>query len=263
MICCEFSFNMRQLPSSFVVTSRFCSLHEELNLSSQLWSTSWLLAASWQWYQGHHPQMVNSFCFSQILSGYYCPLYLKNNCLLETLVIAEAECRTTQLGQEYRGRKSTTQSGRTCQRWDTNCPHKHGFGQYEGMTGANELSVLLKRNVEVHKFETDLHKPVSHSARIWAFLKELLVLVDLSKWSGPAKWLTNTKGVKMRCECQNFSWQKVNHKDKNNQETCWFQNLTWSPCLFVENTTIYSVRAQMLVRTLPHTTLQKDCVTNN
>ena len=35
------------------------------------------------------------------------------------------DCRETTLGLEYRGIKRTTQSGLTCQRWDSQTPHQH------------------------------------------------------------------------------------------------------------------------------------------
>lgn len=35
-------------------------------------------------------------------------------------------CKSTQMGKNYTGRLSTTISGKTCQRWDSNTPHYHG-----------------------------------------------------------------------------------------------------------------------------------------
>ncbi|CAH1786987.1 unnamed protein product, partial [Owenia fusiformis] len=35
------------------------------------------------------------------------------------------ECKTSSLGEQYRGQKTTTITGKTCQRWDQQYPHKH------------------------------------------------------------------------------------------------------------------------------------------
>lgn len=35
------------------------------------------------------------------------------------------ECTRSKLGYEYNGRVNKTSSGKTCQRWDTQTPHKH------------------------------------------------------------------------------------------------------------------------------------------
>lgn len=40
-------------------------------------------------------------------------------------LILATECRYTELGTEYRGIRKTTESGRTCQRWDSQSPHTH------------------------------------------------------------------------------------------------------------------------------------------
>ncbi|CAC5423647.1 PLG [Mytilus coruscus] len=39
------------------------------------------------------------------------------------------ECRKSTKGTEYKGRISLTQTGRTCQYWERQYPHKHGFGK--------------------------------------------------------------------------------------------------------------------------------------
>jgi len=35
------------------------------------------------------------------------------------------ECRYTVKGAEYRGLRTTTNTGKTCQRWDSQSPHTH------------------------------------------------------------------------------------------------------------------------------------------
>ena len=40
-------------------------------------------------------------------------------------MIAAANCKLTEIGADYRGNMNTTKSGYTCQRWDTQKPHKH------------------------------------------------------------------------------------------------------------------------------------------
>ncbi|XP_034328389.2 uncharacterized protein [Magallana gigas] len=39
------------------------------------------------------------------------------------------ECTRSKLGYEYNGRVNKTSSGKTCQRWDTQTPHKHIYGR--------------------------------------------------------------------------------------------------------------------------------------
>ena len=36
------------------------------------------------------------------------------------------ECKKSETGEEYQGTIHTTVSGINCQRWDKQCPHKHG-----------------------------------------------------------------------------------------------------------------------------------------
>ena len=39
------------------------------------------------------------------------------------------ECTVTDKGKEYKGRTSVTKSGRPCQYWERQFPHKHSFGK--------------------------------------------------------------------------------------------------------------------------------------
>ena len=40
-------------------------------------------------------------------------------------ICADIECKETVKGAEYRGTKSTTATGRTCQAWNIQSPHEH------------------------------------------------------------------------------------------------------------------------------------------
>ena len=40
-------------------------------------------------------------------------------------MIPTKTCKTTKLGREYIGKQNKTISGKTCQRWDSQTPHKH------------------------------------------------------------------------------------------------------------------------------------------
>lgn len=44
-----------------------------------------------------------------------------------TQSICYSDCRLTDRGLEYTGHQSITVSGRTCQRWLSQSPHKHNF----------------------------------------------------------------------------------------------------------------------------------------
>ena len=47
--------------------------------------------------------------------------------LLLNLDFADVECRRTKLGTEYFGILNITRSGRECQRWDAQYPHRHVY----------------------------------------------------------------------------------------------------------------------------------------
>ncbi|CAH1799471.1 unnamed protein product [Owenia fusiformis] len=40
--------------------------------------------------------------------------------------VQQCECKTATLGKAYQGKISSTRSGKTCQRWDSQSPHGHG-----------------------------------------------------------------------------------------------------------------------------------------
>lgn len=40
---------------------------------------------------------------------------------------AEAECKRSNTGWEYAGKRNITTSGRTCQTWSSDSPHSHSF----------------------------------------------------------------------------------------------------------------------------------------
>lgn len=52
---------------------------------------------------------------------------IKETCFM--LIPEYEECTRSQLGYEYNGRVNMTSSGKTCQRWDTQTPHKHIYGR--------------------------------------------------------------------------------------------------------------------------------------
>ena len=45
-----------------------------------------------------------------------------------SLVAASAYCKRTPQGREYVGTVSVTENGLPCQRWDSQFPHRHDFG---------------------------------------------------------------------------------------------------------------------------------------
>ena len=56
---------------------------------------------------------------------YFIPILVSYNyfqCVLPCI-----ECRTTPQGREYAGRISRTWTGKICQRWDSQIPHRHAY----------------------------------------------------------------------------------------------------------------------------------------
>ncbi len=60
-------------------------------------------------------------------------------CCWDSCVLSFAECLTTSDGKQYRGTLSTTQTGKTCQRWDQQTPHIHLFSNPSGFPEASVL----------------------------------------------------------------------------------------------------------------------------
>ena len=67
-------------------------------------------------------------------------IYIHTNCFIINTIIVCTEA-TDPLGLQYRGTKNVTESGRTCQRWDTKSPHNHTKPNYEVI-----LLSLIKHN---------------------------------------------------------------------------------------------------------------------
>ena len=58
-------------------------------------------------------------------------------------ISADIECKETVEGTEYRGTKSTTVSGKTCQAWNTQSPHEHNHVPLDEDLEGNKLQFLL------------------------------------------------------------------------------------------------------------------------
>ena len=55
------------------------------------------------------------------------PLIYYLSPLIVSLQLVSLTCRHTKSGEDYKGTLSTTYSGKTCQRWDSQSPHTHSF----------------------------------------------------------------------------------------------------------------------------------------
>jgi len=51
--------------------------------------------------------------------------YTPAHCECSGCVDYRKDCKLTKMGTEYRGKVKVTKSGKTCQRWDSETPHKH------------------------------------------------------------------------------------------------------------------------------------------
>lgn len=64
-------------------------------------------------------------------------------------ISGEEDCKKTIKGLDYRGKISTTPSGRTCQRWDSQSPHKHS-GYADNLPGGASAHENYCRNPKDH-----------------------------------------------------------------------------------------------------------------
>lgn len=70
-------------------------------------------------------------------------------CLVVHSTTGEEDCKKTIKGLDYRGKISTTPSGRTCQRWDSQSPHKHS-GYADNLPGGASAHENYCRNPKNH-----------------------------------------------------------------------------------------------------------------
>ena len=80
-------------------------------------------------------------------------------------VITYPNCKLTREGMEYRGNISVTTSGKTCQRWDRQEPHTHGYDSH------------LPGNASIH--ENFCRNPLANETIPWCYTTDPNVRYEL------------------------------------------------------------------------------------